>query len=316
MTFVSALNAVICTNMLRHGSRRPLKARYRSGTSQQLSPYVRSPGPGLCSCGCGLGLPSPGWCRRSSVGADKRGWPGIRRPCPPVPDPGGPGAGPDHSAGRGCGPARPGTAGCPPAAQRLSQSTAAFAAAHTRGGSWWTARHGTGPAHDQLARRPSRRAARPADPPFPRPRRMLVRPDHGGIHRDIPGDQPRRIRPRLQAGEDSRPGPITLPGPEQPIHRRPRPVPLRHIPPRHSRPSAPADSINQLPLRPRRRPARLLPPGQQRLQHGPLRVTEVRAATDRYGRHEVSGAMVFLVVDSSTGDLRTFRAATRHVTSS
>ena len=63
-------------------------------------------------------------------------------------------------------------------------------------------------------------------------------------------------------------------------------------------------------------PSRLLPPGQQRLQHSPLRVTQVRAATDRYGRHEVSGAMVFLVVDSSTGDLSTFRAATRHVTSS
>src|SRR5262249_58348162 len=54
-------------------------------------------------------------------------------------------------------------------------------------------------------------------------------------------------------------------------------------------------------------------PGQQRLQHRPLRVRQIGAATDRYGRHEVFGSMVFLVVDSSTGDLTTFRATTRHV---
>ncbi len=62
--------------------------------------------------------------------------------------------------------------------------------------------------------------------------------------------------------------------------------------------------------------ARLLPHRQQRLQHGPLRVRQVRAATDRYGRHEVSGVMVFLAVDSSTEDLTAFPAATHHVTSS
>jgi hypothetical protein len=46
MILVSVLNAVICTNARRHGPRRLLKARYRSGTSQQFSPYVRSPAVG------------------------------------------------------------------------------------------------------------------------------------------------------------------------------------------------------------------------------------------------------------------------------
>jgi hypothetical protein len=43
---------------------------------------------------------------------------------------------------------------------------------------------------------------------------MLVGAGDGGVHRDIPGDQPSRIRAGLQAGEDLRPSAITLPAPE------------------------------------------------------------------------------------------------------
>ena len=59
-------------------------------------------------------------------------------------------------------------------------------------------------------------AARPADPPFSRPGGVLVRPRDRGVHRHIPGDQPGRIRPRLQRGQDPRPGPVALPAAEQP----------------------------------------------------------------------------------------------------
>jgi hypothetical protein len=66
----------------------------------------------------------------------------------------------------------------------------------------------------------------------------------------------------------------------------------------------PPDPVDQLLFRPRHRPARLLPPRQQRLQHCPLRTGQVSTAAHRYGRHKVSVKMVFLIVDSSpTGDL-------------
>ena len=65
---------------------------------------------------------------------------------------------------------------------------------------------------------------------------MLVRPRDGEIHGHIPGDQPGRIRPCLQGGQDLRPGAGALPAAEQPVRRLSRPIPLRQVPPRSAHP--------------------------------------------------------------------------------
>jgi len=127
--------------------------------------------------------------------------------------------------------------------------------------------------------------------PFPCPGRMLMRPHHGGIHTDIPADQPGGIRPHRQTGHDGHPGPTPLPAPEQPADRRPGPVNRRHIPPGRTGPHLPPDPVDELALRPLRRAACLRAGWQQRLQHRPLRIRQVRPPRHRYGSH------------SSTGDL-------------
>ena len=125
-----------------------------------------------------------------------------------------------------------------------------------------------------------------------------------GIHGHIPGDQPRRIRPARQRGHDPPPGAIPLPSAEQPEHPLPRTVPARDIPPRRAGADPRPDPVDQLLFRPPHRPARLLPPRRQRLRHHPLRTGQVGTAAHRYGRHEVSVKMVFLIAGSSpTGDL-------------
>jgi hypothetical protein len=67
------------------------------------------------------------------------------------------------------------------------------------------------------------RASVVAGPPFAGASGRLVRPRDGGIHADVPTDQPGRIGTRLQPGQDLPPGPVALPAPKQPIDRRPWP---------------------------------------------------------------------------------------------
>ena len=105
---------------------------------------------------------------------------------------------------------------------------------------------------------------------------MLVRPRGCGIHGHVPGDQPGRIRPGLQGRQDLPPGPVPLPAAEQAIHRRPRPVGRRHVPPRRTSPHPPPDPVNELPFRPFRRAPRLPATRQQRLQ--PAHCASVRSA--------------------------------------
>ncbi len=52
---------------------------------------------------------------------------------------------------------------------------------------------------------------------------VLMGAADGGVHADLPGDQPPRVGLGLQPGEDSLPGPIALPAPKQPIDGLPRP---------------------------------------------------------------------------------------------
>src|SRR5690242_10247214 len=75
--------------------------------------------------------------------------------------------------------------------------------------------------------------------------RVLMRPRDGGVDRHVPGDQPTSIRTRLQPGHDPRPDPRALPTAEQPVHRLPRPVTLRHIPPRRTHPNPPPNPVNE-----------------------------------------------------------------------
>jgi hypothetical protein len=78
----------------------------------------------------------------------------------------------------------------------------------------------------------TRPVLRVAAPPLAGPSGVLVGADDGGVHADVPGDQPARVGLGLQLGEDLLPGPIALPAPKQPIDGLPGPVAGRHIPPR------------------------------------------------------------------------------------
>src|SRR5690606_27563192 len=139
---------------------------------------------------------------------------------------------------------------------------------------------------------------------------VLVRPGDGGVHAHIPTDQPQRVGPALQPAQNPRPDALPLPTPEQAIDRLPMPVTVRHIPPRRPSAHPPPDPVNELPLTPLRRPTRLPTPGQQRLQHRPLRVAQVEPPRHRYPGHEVSVLMAVLVDEPSTGDLATCRSPT------
>ncbi len=137
-----------------------------------------------------------------------------------------------------------------------------------------------------------------------------MRPGDGGVHAHIPTDQPQRVGPALQPAQNPRPDALPLPTPEQAIDRLPMPVTVRHIPPRRPSAHPPPDPVNELPLTPLRRPTRLPTPGQQRLQHRPLRVAQVEPPRHRYPGHEVSVLMAVLVDEPSTGDLATCRSPT------
>src|SRR5690606_31874628 len=139
---------------------------------------------------------------------------------------------------------------------------------------------------------------------------VLVRPGDGGVHAHIPTDQPQRVGPALQPAQNPRPDALPLPTPEQAIDRLPMPVTVRHIPPRRPSAHPPPDPVNELPLTPLRRPTRLPTPGQQRLQHRPLRVAQVEPPRHRYSGHELSVLMAVLVDEPSTGDLATCRSPT------
>ena len=99
----------------------------------------------------------------------------------------------------------------------------------------------------QLRRRQPRRihiSRRPA----PRPGRMLVRPDHGRIHRDRPPLARALIAPGPQPIQDHLPGPIAGPAAMPVINRLPVPEPLRQIPPRVTRTGPVEDPVNHQPV--------------------------------------------------------------------
>ncbi|MBS9372332.1 hypothetical protein GON09_001296 [Rhodococcus sp. B50] len=118
--------------------------------------------------------------------------------------------------------------------------------------------------------------------------RVLMRPHDRRVDADVPGDPADGVGHRLQPGQHLCPGSVTLPATEQPVHRLPGAVAVRHIPPRGADADAPADTVDELTFRPLRWTAGLLDAGQQRSQTRPLRVGEVRSPRYRYAGHEVS----------------------------
>ncbi|CAM5689208.1 hypothetical protein STENM36S_04939 [Streptomyces tendae] len=104
-------------------------------------------------------------------------------------------------------------------------------------------------------------------------RSVLMGPPDRGIDVDLPRDQPGRVRPDLQSGQQFGPGAIPLPAAEESVDRLPWSVLLRQIPPRSPRPHPPPDPIDQPPPT-QRRPAQHRN-RQQRLQHRPLFVREI-----------------------------------------
>lgn len=112
-------------------------------------------------------------------------------------------------------------------------------------------------------------------PPFTRPGGVLMSAGNGGVHADIPRDQAFCVGLGLQLFEDSLPGAVTLPPPEQVVGPVPRSVALREVPPRSAGPGPPPYAIDQLPMRPGPRTARLLAHRQQWLQPLPLAVRQI-----------------------------------------
>lgn len=104
---------------------------------------------------------------------------------------------------------------------------------------------------------------------------MPVCPADGGVDIDLPEDQPGRISPRLQQREQPGPHTPTLPSPEQSIHRLPRSVLKRQVPPRNSGPNPPPHTVYQPPTA--RPPATYAHRRQQRLQHRPLLISSIRS---------------------------------------
>src|SRR4051794_32009945 len=100
---------------------------------------------------------------------------------------------------------------------------------------------------------------------------MLVSASDGRV----PGDHPLGVGPGLQLLEDAVPGAVPLPTPEGAVDRLPRAVPLGHVPPGSTSAGTPAYAVYQLPLGVHRRPSRLLPDREQRLQLRPLRVRQI-----------------------------------------
>lgn len=104
-------------------------------------------------------------------------------------------------------------------------------------------------------------------------RRMLMRTADRRVDTDFPKDQSGRIRPRLQQSQQPGPHAPTLPPPEQSVHRLPRPVLNRQIPPRNTGPHAPPDTVYQPSAA--RLPTTHTHRRQQRLQHRPLLIRKI-----------------------------------------
>lgn len=86
---------------------------------------------------------------------------------------------------------------------------------------------------------------------------------------------PDRVGQGLEPAKDPLPGSVPLPSAEQVVDPAPRPVLDRYVSPRNPGPDPEPYAVDQSPPRPDRRPPRLRPLRQQRLQRYPLLVREI-----------------------------------------
>ena len=139
--------------------------------------------------------------------AGRRGWRGTRRPYRPAPGPGGC-AGPPPGRGTRMRPSTAWNCGLSPRWPAVTMMDRGFCrCSHARctlvvspprdRPRPWSAGSSSTPPGGSACRSP-----------FSAPGRVLVRPGHRGIDRDVPGDQPGRIGPRLRRGHDRAPGTV------------------------------------------------------------------------------------------------------------
>ena len=103
---------------------------------------------------------------------------------------------------------------------------------------------------------------------------MLMCSHHGGIGLYVPIDLAGRLRQRDHLAFEASPGAVLGPTPEPFMRCLPRPVPLRHVPPRRPGSLHPADPVDHLPvIPPPATTAALL--RQQRLQNRPLTISQI-----------------------------------------
>lgn len=104
---------------------------------------------------------------------------------------------------------------------------------------------------------------------------MLMRPGNRRVHAHVPGDQAFHVSLGLQLGEDPTPGAVTLPAPKESVNGLPLAVAGGDVTPGRTGPRPSPYAVDQLTLRPERRPPRLLTYRQQRLQPGPLLACQI-----------------------------------------
>ncbi len=146
--------------------------------------------------------------------------------------------------------------------------------------------------------------------PFTGTSGVLMRTGDGGVHTDIPGDQPLGVGTGLQPRQDLRPDPGALPPAKQSVDRLPGTTGGWDVSPRRAGPRPPADAVDELPSTPPRRATWLFPTGSS--GSSTAHCASVRsarpAAATLATRFPVFS--IFFVVDRSTGDLTYFTSDT------
>lgn len=107
--------------------------------------------------------------------------------------------------------------------------------------------------------------------------RVLMRATDGGIHVDLPADQPGGIGSGLQPGQDLCPDAFALPAAKQAVHGLPGAVGGGHVPPRDAGAYPPSDPVDKPAFRPHGRTTTSGRVREHRLQYLPLLIGQIPA---------------------------------------
>lgn len=108
-----------------------------------------------------------------------------------------------------------------------------------------------------------------------------------GIHRHVPVDGARSVRPRPGHGQAPRPDTVALPLAKQLVDQLPMPITLRRLPPRRPEPDPPPNLGEQLATCLLRMTPHPWSRRQHALQHRPLPVRQILPRADRYADHGI-----------------------------